>query len=74
LKKWTQTITYAPHFISIVVLSGMMFVFLSPTSGVVNIVIRELGGKGVDFLGDPSIFRHLYVWKWLHTIVGVEIL
>jgi putative aldouronate transport system permease protein len=70
LKKWTQTITYAPHFISIVVLTGMMFVFLSPTSGIVNIVIRELGGKSVDFLGDPSIFRHLYVWSGVWQSMG----
>ncbi|WP_127589001.1 ABC transporter permease [Paenibacillus koleovorans] len=70
LKKTTQTITYAPHFISIVVLVGMMFVFLSPTNGIVNIVIRELGGKPIDFLGDPDIFRHLFVWSGVWQTMG----
>jgi len=69
LKKVTQTVTYAPHFISLVVLAGMMFIFLAPTSGIVNIVIKQMGGKSIDFLGDPGMFRHLYVWSgiWQNT-------
>jgi len=70
LKKITQTVTYAPHFISIVVLVGMMFVFLSPTNGIVNIIVRELGGKPIDFLGNPAIFRHLYVWSGVWQTMG----
>lgn len=70
LKKITQTVTYAPHFISIVVLVGMMYVFLSPTNGIVNIIAERLGGKSVDFLGDPSMFRHLYVWSGIWQGAG----
>ncbi|OUS76164.1 sugar ABC transporter permease [Paenibacillus sp. MY03] len=70
LKKVTQTVTYAPHFISIVVLVGMLFVFLSPSSGIINIVIRAFGGTEIDFLGDPGIFRHLFVWSGVWQTAG----
>jgi putative aldouronate transport system permease protein len=70
LKKVTQTVTYAPHFISIVVLVGMLFVFLSPSSGIINIVIRAFGGTEIDFLGDPGIFRHLFVWSGIWQTAG----
>jgi putative aldouronate transport system permease protein len=64
-----QTITYAPHFISIVVLAGMLFLFGSPSSGMVNVIIKKLGGDIVNFMGDPKWFRHLFVWSnvWQHT-------
>ena len=40
LKKFAQTVTYAPHFISTVVLVGMLNIFLSPSSGFVNSLIK----------------------------------
>ena len=43
LKKFAQTVTYAPHFISTVVLVGMLNIFLSPSSGFVNSIIKALG-------------------------------
>jgi putative aldouronate transport system permease protein len=60
-KKIVQTVTYAPHFISVVVLVSLLFVFCSPRIGLVNIALRALGGKSVFFLSDPAWFRHLYV-------------
>lgn len=71
LKKMTQTITYMPYFISTVVLVGMMFTFFSQ-SGAVNIIIKQLGGNGIDFLGSPVIFRHLYVWTGIWQNVGMS--
>lgn len=62
-KKITQTVTYIPHFLSVVVLVGMMFIFFSPGTGIVNNVIRSLGGNAVDFLGDPDLFPHMFVWS-----------
>ncbi len=50
-KAAVQTVTYAPHFISTVVLVGMLFVFLSPRSGLVNMALAALGGEPVFFLG-----------------------
>nr|WP_242698206.1 ABC transporter permease subunit [Bacillus sp. SD088] len=62
-KKWTQTLTYAPHFISVVVVVGMIIAFLDPTTGIVNILIEKLGGNSVQFLTSPDWFRHIYVWS-----------
>ncbi len=62
-KKWTQTLTYAPHFISVVVVVGMIIAFLDPTTGIVNLLIEKLGGESIQFLTSPSWFRHIYVWS-----------
>lgn len=69
-KKLTQVATYAPHFISTVVLSGMLFVFLAPSSGIVNKVIEALGGQAFDFMGSAAAFPHLYVWSGVWQNVG----
>lgn len=60
-KKLVQTVTYAPHFISIVVLVGMLNVFLSPSTGLVNHVIQLFGGEAVYFIGKPEYFRTIFV-------------
>src|SRR5699024_2631222 len=62
-KRWAQTLTYAPHFISVVVLVGMIIAFLDPLTGIVNHVIVALGGNSVPFLTSPGWFRHVYVWS-----------
>ncbi|WP_396426706.1 ABC transporter permease [Lederbergia sp. NSJ-179] len=62
-KKWTQTLTYAPHFISVVVVVGMIIAFLDPTTGIVNLLIEKLGGEPIQFLTSPGWFRHIYVWS-----------
>lgn len=62
-KKWTQTLTYAPHFISVVVVVGMLIAFLDPISGLVNNVITKFGGEAIPFLTSPGWFRHIYVWS-----------
>ena len=68
-KKVVQTVSYAPHFISMVVLVGMLNVFLSPSTGVVNALIKALGGNAVYFLGKAELFRPVYVWSgvWQDT-------
>ena len=62
-KKLTQTIMYAPHFISTVVLVGMMQLFFNPNYGFVNTVIEFLGGEARSFMTEDESFRHLYVWS-----------
>lgn len=71
-KKVVQTVIYAPHFISTVVLVGIMFVFLSPSSGIVNKAIELLGGEPVFFMARPEWFRPLYVLSgiWQGTGFG----
>jgi putative aldouronate transport system permease protein len=67
-KRVVQTVTYAPHFISTVVLVGMLFLFLSPTSGLVNVVRRSLGQDPIFFMAQAGWFRHLFVISgiWQH--------
>ena len=60
-KKLVQTTVYAPHFISTVVMVGMIFLFTSPSSGVINKIIEAAGGKAVHFTAEPSWFVPLYV-------------
>lgn len=69
LKKVVQTVTYAPHFISIVVLVGMLQIFLSPRNGFVNNIIQILGGDPILFLGAPEWFRTVYIGSdvWQNT-------
>lgn len=68
-KKAVQTITYAPHFISLVVMTGMLTLFGSPTTGIVNILIKQLGGSAIYFMAEPGWFRHVFVFShvWQHT-------
>jgi len=69
LKKAVQTITYAPHFISTVVLCSMVILFLNRSNGLINNIIEALGGTRVDFMGTASMFPHIYVLSgvWQHT-------
>lgn len=70
-KKITQTVTYMPHFISTVILVGMMSVFLSPRSGFLNHLITMLGGRGdMYYMGNASAFPHLYVWSGIWQNMG----
>ena len=75
LRKASQTILYAPHFISTVVLVGMINVMFSPSIGIVNHLIEALGGERIYFLAQPSMFRHIYVWSgaWQETGWGAVI-
>jgi len=56
-KRVVQTVLYAPHFISIMVVCGMIRIFLSPYGGLINLLI----GKQVDFMTVPSAFRTIYI-------------
>ncbi len=69
-KKFVQTVIYAPHFISTVVLVGILFVFLSPTSGIVNHLIVLLGGEPILFMARPEWFKPLYVISGLWQETG----
>ena len=62
-KKGIQTITYAPYFLSTVVLVGMVEAFLHKDTGVLNNIIAALGGDRVDFMTEESCFKSIYVWS-----------
>lgn len=69
-KKWTQTLTYAPHFISVVVVVGMLIAFLDPVTGLANHAIRWLGFESIPFLTSPDWFRHIYIWSGQWQTLG----
>ena len=60
-KGFTQTAIYVPHFISTVVLAGMLYLFFSPTNGIVNKVIEACGGKSSYFMVEENWFRPLFI-------------
>lgn len=60
-KKMVQTVSYMPHFISTVVVVGMINMFLSPSRGIINTLIENLGFGKINFMLDPKYFRSIYV-------------
>lgn len=63
-KKFTQTITSLPHFISIAVLVGIIKQFFHPLVGVYGVIVQNLTGEmATDILADPQMFRHIFVWS-----------
>lgn len=69
-KKIVQTVTYAPHFISVVVLVGMLNLFLSPNSGIINHIFRLFGMEPVFFLGKAQYFRPVYIISGIWQSTG----
>lgn len=69
-KSFVQTVTYAPHFISIVVLVGMVTLFLSPRSGFINHLIVAFGGEAILFMGEPAYFKTIYVLSGIWQNMG----
>ncbi|WP_231571449.1 hypothetical protein [Gordoniibacillus kamchatkensis] len=75
-KKLVQMFTYAPYFISTVVLVGMMDILLAPDSGLWGQIFHLFGVQKVpNVLGNPSAFSSLYVWSsiWQETGYGAVI-
>lgn len=69
-KRTFQTVSYAPHFISTVVVCGMITVFLSPESGVINFLLQAVGIDPVAFLAKPNAFKWVYVLSGIWQTVG----
>ena len=66
-KRTLQTIVYFPHFLSWVILAGMMVDILSPSTGIVGVIMKAVGLQPIYWLGDPKIFPYTLVmtetWK-----------
>jgi len=69
LKKTVQMVSYAPHFISVVVICGMLQIIFA-ANGPVNAVITHLGFEKIDFLAEASLFRPLYVGSGVWQSMG----
>jgi len=69
-KRTVQTVTYAPHFLSTVVMVGMLVAILSPNNGLINNFIKLFGGKPINFMTDPDWFKTLYVFSGVWQATG----
>jgi putative aldouronate transport system permease protein len=70
-KRTVQTITYAPYFISTVVLVGMLMQIFHPLTGVYGVIAKLLTGSvPPDLFAKPQVFPHLYVWSGVWQTFG----
>ncbi len=69
-KKIVQTVIYAPHFLSWVIVSGIFVGMLSPSSGIVNVILGWFGAEPTYFLGEDSFIRTILVGSGLWRDVG----
>jgi ABC-type polysaccharide transport system permease subunit len=83
--KTIQTLTFAPHFLSTVVMVGLLGQVLSYRIGIANFFLKSIGANPINFLASPTLFPHLYVWSgiwqgtgygailYIATLVGVDL-
>lgn len=67
-KKVFQVITYLPHFISTMVMCGIILIILSPSNGLLGNIFRLFGQDAPNLMGSAGAFKHVYVWSdiWQH--------
>lgn len=68
-KKLVQTVTYMPHFISLVIICAMVMDFCS-TRGLINTLITSMGGKAINFMTEPKWFYPIYILSGLWQHLG----
>lgn len=70
LKKVVQMVSYAPYFISTVVICGMITIFMAPDTGILNVIRGFFGLESVNFLARPEWFKSIYVWTGVWQGMG----
>lgn len=70
MKKTVQFVSYMPHFISVVVMTSVVLMLISPRTGFINQVIMAMGGEAVDFIAKPEYFKSIYVWSGIWQSMG----
>lgn len=70
LKKTIQMVSYAPYFISTVVICGMLAIFMDKDTGIFNQIIAAFGGKPQAFLSKGRYFKSIYVWSGVWQTMG----
>lgn len=69
-KKFVQTVTYAPHFISLVIIVGMLYLYLSPRNGMINNLLGIFGIEPIFFLGEAAWFKTIFVFSGVWQNAG----
>lgn len=70
LRGMIQTLSYMPYFISIVVVAGLVVNLLSPSTGLINMIIKKFGGEPIYFLTQPNMFRPIYILMYIWKDTG----
>ncbi len=65
-----QSISYFPHFISVVIICGLMKQYLSVSNGIINEIILSFGGSKINFLQEPQWFRPVYIISGIWQNMG----
>lgn len=71
-KRFVQTVSYLPHFISNVIVASMVIMFLSPSGGMINQLLNSLGFETINFMMEPGWFRTIYVLSEIWQNIGWE--
>lgn len=71
-KKTVQMVTYFPHFISVVVMVGIIYQVLDPRIGIVAEIVKLFGGSPDNYLGKADLFQSIYVWSGVWQNVGFD--
>lgn len=68
-RRFFQTVSYMPHFISTVVMVGLMIILMSPSTGIVGNLYKLFGAEAPDLMGSAGWFSSIYVWSdvWQHV-------
>lgn len=69
-KKTVQMISYAPYFLSTMVLCGMITLFFDKEAGIINVIIDKLGGTRRNFLSEADLFNDIFVWSGVWQKIG----
>lgn len=69
-KRLIQTVTYMPHFLSTVVMVGMIMIFLAPETGIVSLIIQLFGGEPISFMTEPEWFKTIFVMSGVWQQMG----
>ena len=65
-----QSLSFLPYFISAAVMVSIMYTILSPSSGIVNVIINKLGGQSINFMARPEWFRPIYIFLQIWQTFG----
>jgi putative aldouronate transport system permease protein len=69
-KAVAQTLSYAPNFLSTVVVATLILTFFNPRDGMINVIRNVFGGETLNFIARPAYFWHLYVWTGIWQGIG----
>ena len=69
-RRTVQTVTYAPHFVSVIVVVGMMSIMFHPDRGIINLIITALGGTPKFFMGEARYFRAMHIGSGIWSGLG----